>query len=60
MITIPDIDRVNYPEIGDKLIEDCGELQFCIDLIHWPRFDMSWTYRAILSFVIFMGIMLYG
>ena len=42
MITTPDIDRVNYPEVGDRLIEDCGELQFCIDLIHC----LGLTYRG--------------
>jgi hypothetical protein len=61
MITTADIYRQHYPEIKhNQTVEDCGELQFCIDLIHWPRFDISWSYRAIFSFVIFMGIMLYG
>lgn len=47
-------------EIIRTPFEDCGELQFCVDLIYWPRFDISWSYRAIFSFVIFLGIMLYA
>jgi hypothetical protein len=62
MITIYSTGKTTYQpySIPTQDIEECGELQFCIDLIHWPRFDISWSYRAIFSFVIFMGIMLHG
>lgn len=62
MITIYSTKGITYQpyNIATQTIEDCGELQFCIDLTHWPRFDVSWSYRAIFSFVLFMGIMLYG
>ena len=35
MITISDIDRVQFPEIGNREAEDCREWQLAINFIGW-------------------------
>ena len=35
MITISDIDRQYYPEIGSREVEDCRERQLAINFVRW-------------------------
>ena len=35
MITMSDIDRQHYPEIGNRVAEDCRERQVYVNFIHW-------------------------